>query len=57
MVGICLWGTIVGAMLPLAFRRLGYDPGIASGPFVATAVDVSGIVIYLWIARKLLLHA
>jgi len=57
VLGICLWGTVIGAMLPLLFRRLGFDPGIASGPFVATFVDVSGIVIYLWIARKLLLHA
>jgi magnesium transporter len=49
--GICLWGTLVGAMLPLIFNRLGFDPGIASSPFVATAVDVTGIVIYFFIAR------
>src|SRR5262249_54892198 len=51
---ICLWGTMIGAMLPLLFRRLGFDPAFASSPFVATFVDVTGIIIYftsatLWI--------
>lgn len=53
---ICLWGTIVGSMLPLVFRRLGFDPGYASSPFVATFVDVTGIVIYFSIAKIWLLH-
>lgn len=52
---ICLWGTLVGSMLPIAFRRLGVDPGIASSPFVATFVDVTGIVIYFSIAKVWLL--
>jgi magnesium transporter len=52
---ICLWGTLVGSMLPLAFRRLGFDPGYASSPFVATFVDVTGIVIYFTIAKLYLL--
>ena len=52
---ICLWGTLVGSMLPLIFRRLGIDPGIASSPFVATFVDVTGIVIYFTIAINYLL--
>jgi len=52
---ICLWGTLVGSMLPLVFRRLGVDPGIASSPFVATFVDVTGIVIYFSIASVWLL--
>ncbi len=52
---ICLWGTLVGSMLPLIFRRLGVDPGIASSPFVATFVDVTGIVIYFSIASVYLL--
>jgi len=52
---ICLWGTLVGSMLPLIFRRLGVDPGIASSPFVATFVDVTGIVIYFTIASVYLL--
>lgn len=52
---ICLWGTLVGSMLPLVFKRLGFDPGFASSPFVATFVDVTGIVIYFTIARAYLL--
>ncbi|HEY7330089.1 MAG TPA: magnesium transporter [Gemmataceae bacterium] len=51
---ICLWGTLVGSMLPLFFRRIGIDPGIASSPFVATFVDVTGIIIYFSIARSFL---
>jgi magnesium transporter len=52
---ICVWGTLVGSMLPLAFKRLGVDPGIASSPFVATFVDVTGIIIYFSIANIWLL--
>lgn len=52
---ICLWGTLVGSMLPLMFRSMGVDPGYASSPFVATFVDVTGIVIYFTIARMYLL--
>src|SRR5207302_7039690 len=55
VAGICLWGTLVGSMLPLAFKRIGVDPGIASSPFVATFVDVTGIVIYFTIAKTYLL--
>ena len=55
VVCICVWGTVVGSMLPLMFRRLGVDPGIASSPFVATFVDVTGIVIYFTIASIYLL--
>jgi magnesium transporter len=47
---ICVWGTLVGSMLPLFFCRIGVDPGIASSPFVATFVDVTGIMIYFTIA-------
>ncbi len=53
---ICLWGTLIGSMLPLVFKRIGVDPGIASSPFVATFVDVTGIIIYFSIA-KTVLHA
>jgi len=53
--GICMWGTLIGSMLPLVFRSLGVDPGIASSPFVATFVDVTGIVIYFTIAKAFLL--
>jgi magnesium transporter len=52
---ICLWGTLIGSMLPLAFKRLGLDPGYASSPFVATFVDVTGIIIYFSIAEVWLL--
>lgn len=55
VVCICIWGTVVGSMLPLIFRRFGIDPGIASSPFVATFVDVTGIVIYFTIASVWLL--
>jgi magnesium transporter len=52
---ICLWGTLIGSMLPLVFKSIGVDPGIASSPFVATFVDVTGIVIYFTIASVYLL--
>lgn len=52
---ICLWGTLIGAMLPLAFHRFGVDPALASSPFVATFVDVTGILAYFSIASAYLL--
>ena len=55
VASICLWGTLVGSMLPLIFKSLGVDPGIASSPFVATFVDVTGIMIYFTIAKIYLL--
>ena len=48
---ICMYGTLIGSMLPLIFKRIGIDPGVASGPFVATFVDVTGILIYFSIAQ------
>jgi magnesium transporter len=51
---VVLWGTLVGSMLPLVLRRLGLDPASASAPFVATLVDVSGLVIYFSIASMVL---
>jgi magnesium transporter len=54
LVGVVLWGTLMGAMLPFALRRLGLDPASASAPFVATLVDVSGLVIYFTTARVIL---
>jgi magnesium transporter len=54
VAAICLWGTLVGSMLPLIFRSLGFDPAFASSPFVATFVDVTGIVIYFTIATMLI---
>ncbi|MDO8469284.1 MAG: magnesium transporter [Candidatus Peribacter sp.] len=55
VAAICLWGTLVGSMLPLIFKRFGIDPGYASSPFVATFVDVTGIVIYFSIANAFIL--
>src|SRR5207253_1100019 len=50
LIGVVMWGTIAGSMLPLVLRRIGFDPASASAPFVATLVDVSGLVIYFSIA-------
>ncbi|QVL30626.1 magnesium transporter [Telmatocola sphagniphila] len=55
VVCICLWGTMVGAMLPLIFKKLGFDPAYASSPFVATFVDVTGIVIFFSLSKIYLL--
>jgi magnesium transporter len=46
----CLWGTLLGSMLPLVIRRLGADPALVSSPAIATLSDVSGIVIYATVA-------
>ena len=54
LVGVVLWGTLAGSMLPFVLRRLGFDPANASAPFVATLVDVSGIVIYFSAASLIL---
>ncbi len=54
LVGVVLFGTMIGSMLPFVLRRLGFDPATASAPFVATLVDVTGIVIYFTVASLLL---
>lgn len=54
LVGVVLWGTLVGSMLPFLLRRLRFDPASASAPFVATLVDVTGIVIYFTAASLIL---
>ncbi len=46
LVGVVLWGTLMGSLLPLALKRFGLDPAVSSAPFVATLVDVTGLVIY-----------
>jgi magnesium transporter len=46
VLGVVMWGTICGSMLPLVLRRLGLDPATSSAPFVATLVDVTGLLIY-----------
>lgn len=54
LVGVVLFGTLAGSLLPFLLRRLGLDPASASAPFVATLVDVSGLVIYFTAASALL---
>ncbi|KYG01127.1 Mg2+ transporter MgtE [Sorangium cellulosum] len=54
LIGIVTWGTLAGSMLPFVIRRLGFDPASASAPFVATLVDVSGLVIYFNVAQIVL---
>src|SRR3954471_1100841 len=54
VVGVVLWGSVVGAMLPILMRRLKFDPAVCSAPFVATLVDVTGIIIYFNVAWLLL---
>ena len=54
LVLVVLVGTVVGSMLPLLLHRLGFDPAVASSPFVASIVDVTGIVVYFTVARRLL---
>jgi magnesium transporter len=54
LVGVVLWGTLSGSMLPFLLRRLGFDPAASSAPFVATLVDVTGLVIYFVVAAMIL---
>jgi magnesium transporter len=54
LVGVVLWGTISGAMLPFLLRRCGLDPAASSAPFVATLVDVTGLIIYFNVALLIL---
>jgi magnesium transporter len=54
LVGIVVFGSLAGSMLPFALKRLGFDPASASAPFVATLVDVSGLVIYFSVALLVL---
>ena len=54
LIGVVLFGTIAGSMLPFILRRLNLDPASASAPFVATLVDVTGLVIYFTVASIIL---
>ncbi|MDP3148802.1 MAG: magnesium transporter [Ignavibacteria bacterium] len=54
LVGVVLWGTLMGSMLPLLLKKIGFDPAVSSAPFVATLVDVTGLMIYFSIALLLL---
>ena len=50
LIGVVLWGTLAGSMLPIILKKLGADPAVSSAPFVATLVDVTGLVIYFSVA-------
>lgn len=54
LIFIVLWGTLSGSMIPLILKRIGLDPATASAPFVATLVDVTGLIIYFSVAATLL---
>jgi len=50
LLGVVIWGTVSGSMLPIVLKKLGADPATSSAPFVATLVDVTGLVIYFSMA-------
>jgi magnesium transporter len=54
LIGVITWGSLAGSMLPFILRRLGFDPATSSAPFVATLVDVTGLIIYFMIAKVIL---
>jgi magnesium transporter len=54
LIGVVMWGTLSGSMLPFVLRRCGFDPAAASAPFVATLVDVTGLIIYFSMALLVL---
>lgn len=54
LIGVVMWGSIIGALLPLILKKLGFDPAVSSAPFVATIVDVTGLIIYFTIASLVL---
>jgi magnesium transporter len=54
LIGVVIWGTLSGSMLPFVLRKLGFDPASSSAPFVATLVDVTGLIIYFSVAAMIL---
>ena len=54
LLGVVTWGTLAGSMLPIVLKKLGADPAASSAPFVATLVDVTGLVIYFSVAYVIL---
>jgi len=54
LVGVVLWGSLTGSMLPFVLRKLGADPASSSAPFVSTLVDVTGLIIYFTVATLIL---
>ena len=56
LIGVVTFGTLAGSMLPFILRRIGLNPASASAPFVATLVDVTGLIIYFTIANFIMLR-
>ncbi|MFM7591473.1 MAG: magnesium transporter [Isosphaeraceae bacterium] len=56
VMGICVWANIVGSMVPLIATRLGIDPAVVSAPLISTLVDVTGLIIYYFIAIMILVR-
>ena len=54
LIGVVLWGSVIGSMFPIVLKRLGFDPAASSAPFVATLVDVTGLIIYFSVAYLIL---
>lgn len=54
LIGVVLWGNIIGSLFPLVLKRFGFDPAVSSAPFVATLVDITGLIIYFSVASMLL---
>lgn len=54
LLGVVVWGNLIGSLFPLVLKRLGLDPAVSSAPFVATVVDVTGLLIYFGIASYFL---
>ena len=54
LIGVVMFGTLAGSLLPFVMRRLGFDPATSSAPFVATLVDVTGLCIYFTVALAIL---
>ncbi len=54
LTGVVLWGSLIGSMLPLLLKKLGADPASSSAPFVATLVDVTGLIIFFNVALLIL---
>jgi magnesium transporter len=54
LIGVVFWGAIAGALMPIVLKRCGFDPAVSSAPFLATLVDVTGLIIYFTIAIAVL---
>jgi len=54
LIGIILWGTLSGSMIPIVLKKFKLDPATSSAPFVATLVDVTGLIIYFSVANIIL---